>query len=268
VLRFDSTAAPSPTLQRQVIRQGAGPKIAKGDLLVLDYVGQIWRGKVFDNSYDRHTASAVQIGIGSALAGWDTGLVGLTVGSRVMLTVPPSFAYGKSGNSAAGIKPTDTLVFVLDVGRSYDARSTADPAATLQPNPAKAPVVLGSLQAGPTITIPTGLPAPSRKSTYLLARGHGATLTDGTAVVQYQGVNWLGAVAGSTWQNGAPTSVPVGSASDATGGLFDTLAGVPIGSRVLIVAPAAHGQVPAPNSAAVVVDVIAQVTTARAMYSG
>src|ERR1022692_4523719 len=72
VLSFDSTAKPSPKLQRKVLRQGSGPVIAKGDLLVLDYLGQIWRGKVFDDSYDRHAAAAVQIGIGDALAAWDT----------------------------------------------------------------------------------------------------------------------------------------------------------------------------------------------------
>ena len=46
---------------------------------------------------------------------WDTGLVGQTVGSRVMLVVPPKDGYGKAGASSVGIKGTDTLVFVVDI---------------------------------------------------------------------------------------------------------------------------------------------------------
>ena len=46
---------------------------------------------------------------------WDKGLTGVPVGSRVMLIVPPADGYGKTGNAQAGIKGTDTLVFVVDV---------------------------------------------------------------------------------------------------------------------------------------------------------
>ena len=49
------------------------------------------------------------------IPGWDKGLVGQTVGSRVLLVIPPSDAYGSAGQSQAGIKGTDTLVFVVDI---------------------------------------------------------------------------------------------------------------------------------------------------------
>jgi peptidylprolyl isomerase len=49
------------------------------------------------------------------IPGWDKGLVGQTAGSRVMLSIPPAEGYGKSGASQAGIKGTDTLVFVVDI---------------------------------------------------------------------------------------------------------------------------------------------------------
>ncbi|MGX7678009.1 FKBP-type peptidyl-prolyl cis-trans isomerase [Jatrophihabitans sp. DSM 45814] len=264
-LTFNPGSKPSTALQRKVIRAGSGATIAKGDLLAVDYLGQIWNGKVFDNSYDRHSAEAVQIGIGSVVTGWDTGLVGLKVGSRVMLSVPPALGYGADGNKAAGITATDTLVFVVDIAKSYNGHSSVDPSATAQPEPPAAPIVTGALSVGPTITIPTGLAPPVKKSTYVLARGHGALVTQGTAIIQYQGVDWVGEVAGSTWQNGAPTSVPVGAAADSTGGLFDSLVGIPVGSRVLIVAPAPAGQPTGTSSAAVVVDILAQLTTAKAM---
>ncbi len=39
----------------------------------------------------------------------------MPVGSRVLLVIPPADGYGKAGNSSAGIKGTDTLVFVVDI---------------------------------------------------------------------------------------------------------------------------------------------------------
>jgi len=49
------------------------------------------------------------------IPGWDTGLAGQTVGSRVMLVIPPKDGYGKAGASQAGINGTDTLVYVVDI---------------------------------------------------------------------------------------------------------------------------------------------------------
>jgi peptidylprolyl isomerase len=49
------------------------------------------------------------------IPGWDTGLAGQTVGSRVMLVIPPKDAYGSAGQSQAGITGKDTLVFVVDI---------------------------------------------------------------------------------------------------------------------------------------------------------
>jgi len=53
--------------------------------------------------------------LGQLIPAWNTGLVGVPVGSRVMLVVPPAQGYGKNGQASAGIKPTDTLVFVVDI---------------------------------------------------------------------------------------------------------------------------------------------------------
>ena len=49
------------------------------------------------------------------IAGWDEGLVGQTVGSQVLLVVPPDKGYGAAGQPNAGISGTDTLVFVVDI---------------------------------------------------------------------------------------------------------------------------------------------------------
>ena len=90
--------------------------------MVVQYVGALWRtgkgnGTAFDASWKRGQPFSFVIGKkpSQVIPGWDSGLVGQTVGSRVMLVVPPADGYGKAGNSQAGIKPTDTLVFVVDV---------------------------------------------------------------------------------------------------------------------------------------------------------
>jgi len=267
---FTPEGLPATQLRRKVLVTGHGAPLAKGDLAVVDYLGQIWNGKVFDNSYDAGQAAAVQVGIGGLLPGWDAGLVGVPVGSRVELTLPPTSGYGAEGNSKAGITGKDTLVFVVDVAARYDTKATADPSDTTEALPAHLPIVTGAPPRPPEIAIPKGLPIPHQRSTHVIARGHGAPVRTGSLVIQYDSINWMGQFVSSTWQNGVPTAVPIGDATDTTGGLFDGLVGVPLGSRVLIVAPGVNNASgdSATNSAAVVVDVIAQVSTAKKMISG
>ena len=110
------SSTPPKTLQVKTLIKGTGPKITAGQELLVQYTGVNWRTKkTFDSSWSRSTPFPVQIGVGQVLKGWDTGLVGQTAGSRVLLVIPPADAYGAAGQSRAGIKGTDTLVFVVDV---------------------------------------------------------------------------------------------------------------------------------------------------------
>ena len=113
-LTFPGTAAPEG-LQVQVLEQGTGDTVQAGDTIVVNYLGQTWGGHVFDNSYDRGDTISFPIGMGVVIGGWDDGLVGQQIGSRVMLSIPPEHGYGPRGVPQAGIKGTDTLVFVVDV---------------------------------------------------------------------------------------------------------------------------------------------------------
>jgi peptidylprolyl isomerase len=111
---------PPATLQSETLIQGAGPVVKKGKLLIAHYEGVIWRtGKVFDSSWKRGAPTGFQIGTGQVIKGWDTGLVGKRVGSRVLLVVPPADGYGTQGAAQAGINGTDTLVFVVDILGTY-----------------------------------------------------------------------------------------------------------------------------------------------------
>ena len=109
------TTAPT-TLQVKTLIKGKGAAVKKGQDIAVQYTGVIWRtGKVFDSSWSRQTPLTTVIGEGQVIPGWDTGLVGQTVGSRVMLVIPAKDGYGTTGASQAGINGTDTLVFVVDI---------------------------------------------------------------------------------------------------------------------------------------------------------
>jgi peptidylprolyl isomerase len=107
---------PPTGLVVQPLIKGEGPAVTAGQTISVQYVGALWRtGKVFDSSWQRGQSMNVPIATGQVIEGWDEGLVGQTVGSQVLLVVPPDKGYGASGQPAAGIKGTDTMVFVVDI---------------------------------------------------------------------------------------------------------------------------------------------------------
>ena len=269
------TGNPVPSLQRVILSEGTGPKTVSGDWLVTNYLGQVWGGKVFDNSYDRGATSVFQIGKQKVVPGWDTALVGVPVGSRVLLSLPPADGYGAAGNESAGIKGTDTLVFVVDIVSAVPANTggqkDAKPAPAL---PKTGPQVSGPLGSQASVKIPAGAPEPTAPSVTVIATGTGKAIELGQVLVQYTAVTWAGESAGTTWpgtdpakSGQGPQELPV-----ATGGPFAGLVGVPIGSRVLVQVPGQTDQQSgqAQPAIAAVVDVLLQtsVTPATAPSSG
>ncbi len=116
-LTFPSSSPPSGLVTTTLVK-GSGPKITKGEFVIAQYVGYIWRTKkVFGSSWTSGSPFGFVIGASpeQVIPGWDKGLIGQTVGSRVMLSIPPADGYGSAGQSQAGIKGTDTLVFVVDL---------------------------------------------------------------------------------------------------------------------------------------------------------
>jgi peptidylprolyl isomerase len=114
---FDFSTAHEPTgeLIATTLVKGDGAKVKSGQTLTVDYLGQVYNAdKPFDESYSGEPAE-FPIGVGSVIPGWDERLVGRTVGSRVILEIPPAKGYGEKGNEQAGIKGTDTLFFVVDI---------------------------------------------------------------------------------------------------------------------------------------------------------
>ena len=114
---FPSSSAPSALVSRTLVK-GSGPTVAKGDYVIAQYAGYIWRTKkVFGSSWSQGSPFGFVIGASpeQVIPGWDKALVGQTVGSRVMISIPPAEGYGKAGASQAGIKGNDTLLFVVDI---------------------------------------------------------------------------------------------------------------------------------------------------------
>jgi FKBP-type peptidyl-prolyl cis-trans isomerase len=115
---FPSPPSPPGALVTRTLVKGGGPKVAKGEYVIAQYAGYIWRTKkVFGSSWSTGSPFGFVIGATpeQVIPGWDKGLVGQTVGSRVMLSIPPAQGYGSSGASQAGIKGSDTLLFVVDI---------------------------------------------------------------------------------------------------------------------------------------------------------
>jgi len=109
------TVAPTELVVQPLV-VGTGPVVASGQTITVHYTGVIWAsGKQFDSSWDRGAPIDFAIGTGKVIKGWDQALVGQTVGSQLLVIVPPALGYGATGNTSAGITGTDTLVFVVDI---------------------------------------------------------------------------------------------------------------------------------------------------------
>lgn len=106
---------PSDKLQVIPLVEGEGKPIDGAKIVTLNYIGQVYgAAKPFNNSYEQEPAT-FDIGVGGVIPGWDKGLEGQRVGSRVMLIIPPDQGYGKAGNPAIKVTGKTTMVFVVDV---------------------------------------------------------------------------------------------------------------------------------------------------------
>lgn len=104
--------APS-SLQLEVLKKGSGAVIPAGASVTVQYQGTLWRtGKVFDQSWG---SGPTTFSTDKVVAGFKKAIVGQSIGSQVLVIVPPADGYGTGGNDTAGIKGTDTLVFVIDI---------------------------------------------------------------------------------------------------------------------------------------------------------
>lgn len=106
-------ADPAPTeLVVQPLIKGTGAEVTEDQTLTVNYTGWLWDGTQFDSSWD--SGEPATFALTGVIPGWTQGLAGQTVGSQVLLVIPPELGYGEKG-SGETIPPNSTLVFVVDI---------------------------------------------------------------------------------------------------------------------------------------------------------
>ena len=110
------TSVPQDQDGLQVIDEtiGSGAAVAAGDTITVNYVGMLSDGTVFDASANHGGPASFAIGIGQVIPGWDQGLIGMKMGGKRKLVIPPQLAYGDQGVSSI-IPSNATLTFEIEL---------------------------------------------------------------------------------------------------------------------------------------------------------
>ena len=98
----------------EISKQGTGAEAKIGDVVTVDYAGTLLDGTKFDSSIDRGTPFPFTLGENRVIQGWELGVLGMKVGEKRKLTIPPELAYGPAGRPPV-IPPNATLVFEIDM---------------------------------------------------------------------------------------------------------------------------------------------------------
>lgn len=101
-------------LQIEDIQEGNGAQASAGQKVSVHYTGWLTNGQKFDSSHDRNRPFEFELGAGRVIQGWDQGVVGMKVGGKRKLTIPPELGYGARGAGNA-IPPGATLVFEVEL---------------------------------------------------------------------------------------------------------------------------------------------------------
>jgi FKBP-type peptidyl-prolyl cis-trans isomerase len=91
---------PAPTkLETEDVKVGTGREAKTGDSVNVQYTGTLMNGTKFDSSYD-HGGKPFnfKLGTGQVIKGWDQGVVGMKVGGKRKLRIPPDLGYGEKGS--------------------------------------------------------------------------------------------------------------------------------------------------------------------------
>ena len=106
-----------------VIEEGQGYKLQKGDTVSAHYKGQLTNGEEFDQSYKRGQPLQFKVGTGQVIKCWDEGFVGLAKGAKAVFNCPSDYAYGER---AMGKIPSNSpLIFTVEVADIIPAEKPA-----------------------------------------------------------------------------------------------------------------------------------------------
>lgn len=112
----ENTSAGSDTkgMKIETLQQGTGDAAKSGDTVSVNYVGTLADGTKFDSSIDRGQPFQFTLGQNNVIQGWELGVLGMKVGEKRKLTIPPELGYGAQGAGGV-IPPNATLIFEIDL---------------------------------------------------------------------------------------------------------------------------------------------------------
>lgn len=110
---FVSTAI-AADVEIKVLAKGSGEQVVIDDVVSVHYTGWLMDGKEFDSSLKREEPISFAIGAGRVIAGWEKGIMGMQVGEKRELIIPPELGYGKRGAGKV-IPPNSTLRFEVEL---------------------------------------------------------------------------------------------------------------------------------------------------------
>ena len=241
-------AKPGAKLEVKTLIRGTGSTLTKADAMAANFVLYFWSGTTSSLKANTFTSSPTVIG-GTMLPGLETALIGQKVGSRVLAVIPPADGYGTTGNSQLGITATTTLVFVIDVLKSYSDTAAAT-GTQVSNGGGDLPTVSAKAASAPTLAFSSTKP-PSGLVAKTLIKGSGPKVVKGEFVIaQYTGYIWrTKAVFGSSWSSGSPFGFLIGASPEQVIPGWDKgLEGQTVGSRVILSIPPAEGYGSAGNS--------------------
>lgn len=231
----------------EVVQKGDGGQVTKGQEVTVRYLAVNGsNGEELLTTFPTKDTVSMSLGSEGLLPAFVQTLPKQTVGSELILAMPPAEGFGEQGNPSLGIGPADTVLFYLEIVDAVDPLTQAK-GKTVEP-PAGLPSVEADGKSAATITVAQGEKAPSELIVQPLIEGERAPVESGQSItVQYTGVKFSdGEQFDSSYTSGQPFTTTIG-AGQVIPGWDEGLVGQPVGSRVLLVIPPAQAYGEAPS---------------------
>lgn len=111
--KVNATLNPVTELKIEDLKAGVGDEAVTDKKVTVNYKGMLTDGTQFDSSYDRDEPFSFTLGAGQVIAGWEKGVVGMKVGGKRKLTIPPELGYG--AQQVGKIPANSTLIFEVEL---------------------------------------------------------------------------------------------------------------------------------------------------------